>query len=282
MLDTASRKHMIHGIVEVDVTKPRQRIREIKEETGESLSFTGFIIYCCARAVDMNKDVHAYRDWRNRLIIFDDVDVATEVERSAEGRNQVIITVIRAANRKSIREIHQEIRQAQTKKVEEVEVVRANQWIGVIPVFIRRPVFRVLDRAPHLMNKIAGTVLVTSVGMFGRGAGWGIPMVSHTLSITVGGIVHRPCVDNAQLENREHLCLTITFDHDIIDGAPAARCSKNRQFENNRRPTTCCSRLAPLALRERLNTTVSMPNHIQSDRNRVIEVTTYTVLFSVD
>jgi pyruvate/2-oxoglutarate dehydrogenase complex dihydrolipoamide acyltransferase (E2) component len=25
------------------------------------------------------------------------------------------------------------------------------------------------------------------------------------------------------LENREHLCLTVSFDHDIIDGAPAAR-----------------------------------------------------------
>ncbi|MFN2169360.1 MAG: 2-oxo acid dehydrogenase subunit E2, partial [Anaerolineae bacterium] len=23
--------------------------------------------------------------------------------------------------------------------------------------------------------------------------------------------------------NREHLCLTVTFDHDIVDGAPAAR-----------------------------------------------------------
>lgn len=223
MLDAASRKHMIHGLIEVDVTKPRQRIREIRGQTGEALSFTGFIIYCCARAVDMNKDVHAYRDWRNRLIVFDDVDIATEVERSVEGRNQVIITVIRAANRKSIREIHQEIRHAQTKRLEEVEVVRANQWIGVIPVFVRRLVFRVLDRSPHLMNKIAGTVLVTSVGMFGSGAGWGIPMVSHTLSITVGGIVHRPRITNTQLENRELLCLTISFDHDIIDGAPAAR-----------------------------------------------------------
>jgi pyruvate/2-oxoglutarate dehydrogenase complex dihydrolipoamide acyltransferase (E2) component len=223
MLDAASRKHMIHGLIEVDVTKPRQRIREIKEKTGESLSFTGFIIYCCARAVDMNKDVHAYRDWRNRLIVFDDVDVATEVERSVEERKQVIITVIRAANRKSIRAIHQEIRQAQNKKVQEVEEVRANRWIEAIPAFVRRLVFRVLDKVPHLWNKIAGTVLVTSVGMFVRGAGWGIPMVSHALSITVGGIVHRPCINNTQLENREYLCLTISFDHDIIDGAPATR-----------------------------------------------------------
>jgi len=102
----------------------------------------------------MNKDVHAYQDWRKRLVIFNDVYIATEVERSVAGRNQVIITVIGGANRKSIREIHNEIRQAQNKRIEEVEVVRANKWIGMIPTFIRRLVFRFLDRSPHLMNKL--------------------------------------------------------------------------------------------------------------------------------
>jgi len=220
VLDAASRRHMIHGLIEVDVTEPRQRMQEIKEQNDESLSFTGFIIYCCARAVMMNRNVQAYRDWRNRLIIFDDVDVATAVERTVAGQKGVIFTVIRGANRKSVKEIHQEIRQAQTKKVEEVQ---GNQWIGIVPGFIRRLFFRILGRAPHQMKEIAGTVLVTSLGMFGSGAGWGIPMVRHSLNVTVGGIVHRPCVINEQLENREHLCLTITFDHDITDGGPAAR-----------------------------------------------------------
>ncbi|MEW5816796.1 MAG: 2-oxo acid dehydrogenase subunit E2 [Spirochaetota bacterium] len=59
--------------------------------------------------------------------------------------------------------------------------------------------------------------------MFGRGAGWGIPLVYHALNITVGGFVYRPCLVDGRLENREHLCVTLTFDHDIIDGAPAAR-----------------------------------------------------------
>ncbi len=219
MLDAASRKHMIHGLIEVDVTRLRQCLREIEEKTGESMSFTGFILYCCAQAIDVDKHLHAYRDWRNRLILFDEVDVATPVERLVEGRHQVVPTVIRAANRKSIHEIHQEIRQAQSRKVEET----ANAWIQVIPVFIRRLLFRLFDRSPHLMKKIGGTVLVTSVGMFGRGAGWGIPLTAYTLSITVGGIVFRPSVCNAQIENKEHLCLTVSFDHDLVDGAPAAR-----------------------------------------------------------
>jgi pyruvate/2-oxoglutarate dehydrogenase complex dihydrolipoamide acyltransferase (E2) component len=39
----------------------------------------------------------------------------------------------------------------------------------------------------------------------------------------VGGIVNRPVATSRGLEECEHLCLTASFDHDIIDGAPAAR-----------------------------------------------------------
>lgn len=41
--------------------------------------------------------------------------------------------------------------------------------------------------------------------------------------VTVGGIGHRPVLVDGELENRDHLSLTISVDHDIIDGAPAAR-----------------------------------------------------------
>jgi len=223
VLDAASRKHMIHGLVEIDVTKPRQRLQQLKETIGESVSFTGFIIYCCAKAVDMNKHMHAYRDWRNRLVLFDEVDVSTTVERVVDGRNEVVPTVIRAANHKSVQEIHQKIRQAQAEKVEKAQVFEVVQWYLAIPAFVRRLFFRILGQSPQLMKKNGGTVMVTSVGMFGNGAGWGVPIASHTLNITVGGIVPRPRMVDGQIENREHLCLTFSFDHDIIDGAPAAR-----------------------------------------------------------
>jgi pyruvate/2-oxoglutarate dehydrogenase complex dihydrolipoamide acyltransferase (E2) component len=59
--------------------------------------------------------------------------------------------------------------------------------------------------------------------MFGEGGGWGIPLVSHTLSVTLGGIAEKPGVVEGRIEIREYLSLTVSFDHDIIDGAPAAR-----------------------------------------------------------
>jgi len=72
-------------------------------------------------------------------------------------------------------------------------------------------------------KKYVGTVGITAVGMFGNGAGWGIPPALPTLMMTVGGIGEKPRVVDGQIVMRDYLNLTISFDHDMIDGAPAAR-----------------------------------------------------------
>ncbi len=67
-------------------------------------------------------------------------------------------------------------------------------------------------------------ILVTSVGMFGKGgAWWGIPNANFALTVTLGGIAEKPGVVDGSIEIREYLCLTLSFDHAIVDGAPAAR-----------------------------------------------------------
>ena len=78
-------------------------------------------------------------------------------------------------------------------------------------------------KKPQLIKEYYGTVLVTSIGMFGEGGGWGIPVPNHTLQLTLGGIAEKPGVVEGRIEIREYLSLTVSFDHDIIDGAPAAR-----------------------------------------------------------
>ena len=64
---------------------------------------------------------------------------------------------------------------------------------------------------------------VTSIGMFSSGWGWAIPLAPLTLIATVGGIVDRPVVRDGQVVARPMLPLTLSFDHAVIDGAPAAR-----------------------------------------------------------
>jgi pyruvate/2-oxoglutarate dehydrogenase complex dihydrolipoamide acyltransferase (E2) component len=61
------------------------------------------------------------------------------------------------------------------------------------------------------------------MGMYGKEAVWFIPHGSATVLLSVGSIVNRITETDGRFESREHLCLTVSFDHDIIDGAPAAR-----------------------------------------------------------
>lgn len=68
-----------------------------------------------------------------------------------------------------------------------------------------------------------GTVIVTSVGMIGTVNGWLIPYSIHPVCFASGSIVKKPGVVNDVVVIREFLEMTILIDHDVIDGAPAAR-----------------------------------------------------------
>jgi pyruvate/2-oxoglutarate dehydrogenase complex dihydrolipoamide acyltransferase (E2) component len=220
-------KPMIHGLLEVDVTRARTFLHEHKAKTGEALSFTAFLIACLAKAVNEHKSVQAFRKGSKRLILFEEVDVYTPIERDVAGQKQIMPSIVRAANRKTLREIHHEIRAAQVQDVEKA-LKGLKGFLFFLPTFLFRPFFWVFSwivRAyPHVQKKALGTVGITAVGMFGKGAGWGIPPApAHPLWITVGGIGEKPGVVDGQIAMRDYLSLTISFDHDIIDGAPAAR-----------------------------------------------------------
>jgi len=216
------RRHIAHALIEIDVTVARRFIREHKAKTGESLSFTAFLITCLAHAIDENKYLHAYRNWRNQLVLFDEVDVVTMIETEVD--HVALPHVIRAANRKTFRELHQEIRTIQVTPAKSEQKSKLIEIAPYVPAFVRGLFYWALFKNPHWLKQIAGTVIVTSVGMFGKGGGWGLGFLPmHTLGITVGGIAEKPGVVEGRIEIREYLCVTVSMDHDIIDGAPAAR-----------------------------------------------------------
>lgn len=220
-LQVAACRRPMHGILEADVTSARRRIREWKERTGESLSLTAFVVWCVARAAEQHPAVATFRAGGHRLVSFEDVDVATPVERCVGGERIGSAHVVRGANRRSFREIHEEIRAVQSTPVE-VEH-RARLVIARVPGWLRRAWIRWVARSPWRWKALAGTVCVSSIGMFGSGPGWGIPVAGYPLTVTVGGIGRRPALVDGRLEEREHLCLTLTLDHDLLDGAAAAR-----------------------------------------------------------
>lgn len=224
-MHAGSRKHMIHGLVEFDVTEPRRLLRQHKERAGESLSFTAFVLHCVGAAVSQDKMVHACRDWRGRLVLFDDVDVNTIIEVNLDGRRFPLAYVVRAVNHRSVRELHDEIRHVQHNPQHSHgrKTFDAMKLYARLPGFIRGLAYRILPLNPQWLKRIGGTANVTAVGMFGEGGGWGIPLALYTLNITLGGIATKPGIIDGRIEPREFLSVTLSFDHDVVDGAPAAR-----------------------------------------------------------
>ena len=228
LLDLAARRRTMHALLELDITDARRAIREQRAETGEALSFTAFVVACLARAIDEDKMLHAHRKGRRELVLFDDVDVTVLVERTVEGRKIPVPHIVRAANRKSAAQISREISGA---VVGAVPYARARRWLPLwllVPGVIRRAVLSRVLADPRRRRRLSGTTCVSAVGMFGHGTAWGIPQaLNYTLGLTVGGIARKPGlvkVDAGErIEPREFLSLTLSIDHEIVEGAPAAR-----------------------------------------------------------
>lgn len=224
--ELAQHKHKMIGLFEADVTDARRTLSTYKAQAGESISFTGWIAACVGKAVEEHKQVHAIKIGKH-FLIFDDVNIAILIETVIEGKAFPINYILTAANRKNVMEINHEIRQAQKKREEEFTETSENKSIKLLlslPKFFRDLLFwRKARKDPSFIHKKMGTVSVTSVGMFGTSGGWAIPLSMYPLTIAVGGISQKPGFVQERVEKREYLSLTVTLDHDVVDGAPATR-----------------------------------------------------------
>ena len=218
-------RYVMRGLVEVDATYPRTLIRAHQAATGETWSFTAFLTKCVAQAVENDKNVHAMQNWRGQLVIYDDVDVGALVEREANGKKYPLAHIIRAANQKSFQEIHAEIRRVQAQPMSDREANVLDRIVR-LPRFVRRAMLWTVAQSPRLRKQNVGTVGLSAVGMFGNSGGWAIAPTLATLGVLVGGIANKPMLVDGHIETREFLALTLDFDHDILDGAPAARFAK--------------------------------------------------------
>lgn len=218
----ASKRHIIHGFLELDVTDARQIIKRSTGSDGRPLSFTAYILASYARAIQQHLNVQAYRDILGRLVIFHDVDVSTMVE-PAPGA-VAVPHLVHNAQARSVRDISEEIRSLQASAHPWGKMERFVKIGAKMPRVFRLGYMRIYKLNLSAFKKIAGTTVVTSIGMFGKRGGWGIGFLGyHTIGLLVGGISDQPIAYQGRIALRECLHVTLSFDHDIVDGAPAAR-----------------------------------------------------------
>jgi pyruvate/2-oxoglutarate dehydrogenase complex dihydrolipoamide acyltransferase (E2) component len=214
-------KMPMYGLVDVDITTANRLLAG----HDPPLSLTAFVVASVARAAAAHPAVHAYRNWRGQLVTHRHVDVGTMVEISTPQGPFAIPHLLRDADIRGVPDLTAELRRVKR----DPSASSSGRWLeragpaatripGVIPAM-----YAVMARSVAARQRI-GTVAVTAVGMFAGGGGFGItPLTLMSLEVIVGGMSQRPRVIDGQVTARDVLDLTIAIDHNVVDGAPAAR-----------------------------------------------------------
>lgn len=218
--EVSAENPMIHSVSQADVTLPRHLISEHYARTGERISFTGYIVHCLAQVLSQHPGLNAFIR-RNKLIILDDVTISVMLERKLEGEIVPEPVVIPAAQNMTIKQINDRIRKAQSIQSIKMGEISGSKWINLIPGSLLKSFIRIADRSIKMAKKY-GKVTVTAVGMFSDEPLWFLPHGGATV-ITVGSIEEKEVIINGKVEKRQHLCITGSFNHNVTDGAPAAR-----------------------------------------------------------
>src|SRR3954451_7877621 len=96
----------MHGLLEVDVTAALALLGE----GDPPLSITAFVVASLGRAAAAHPDVHAYRDWRGRLVTHRHVDIQTLIEVPTGAGPFGLVHVVRDADLRSVAAISAELR----------------------------------------------------------------------------------------------------------------------------------------------------------------------------
>jgi pyruvate/2-oxoglutarate dehydrogenase complex dihydrolipoamide acyltransferase (E2) component len=224
-----SRPH-IKALLEVDVTEAHLRLQE-RKKAGEDISFTAWMIYQIGQSLEKFPRMHALLRSKRSITVFETVDVSIMVEREHRGDKVPLVYVLRGTNTKDDRQITAEIRRAQEEPLAGDTTVLSGGgfssfWANLyfrLPGRLRRWAFRLWLGNPIRGQRAMGSVIVTSLGMFGQIPGWFVHYSIHPLAFGIGAITRKPAVVGDQIVARDFLHLTVLMDHNVVDGAYMAR-----------------------------------------------------------
>lgn len=185
---------------EIDMTeaiKLRNALLEQEEDVDARITYTDILVVAIAKALKDNPIINS-SVIENEIVIWEDINigVAVALEDGLEGG--LIVPVVRNADQKSLSEIAPEVRTL-------VEKARTGKLM------------------PD--DVTGGTFTLTNLGAVGGGWGFGTPIINQPQSaiLATGSISDRPVVRDGQVVVRSIMTYSLTFDHRVIDGAPAAR-----------------------------------------------------------
>jgi pyruvate/2-oxoglutarate dehydrogenase complex dihydrolipoamide acyltransferase (E2) component len=224
-------KHHVKALLEVDVTEARKIIRQNRQR-GNKISFTAWLIKAIADCVALHPPIAGVnRARRNRVLVFEEVDISIVVEKEVNGARVPLPYVIRKADKTKLCEIQQEIETAKSQTIgsegdyvlgEEKSTLGMKLFIW-LPQWLRLILMRLVLNNPQRVKEMMGSVMITTVGMVRHTRGWIMPFGMHPLCLAFGSLNQQPAVYRGEIQKSEILHLTVLIDHDVIDGVPAGR-----------------------------------------------------------
>jgi pyruvate dehydrogenase E2 component (dihydrolipoamide acetyltransferase) len=179
---------------EVDMTEcvafRNSIVKSIEERYGVRVSYTDIIVKAAARAIEDKPLANATLQG-DQIVIHDQINIG--VATAIEGG--LVVPVVKNVTSKSIPQISKEIKEL-------VARARAGQAGG--------DDFR------------GGTFTVTNLGAYGIDSFSPIITPGQSMILGVCRIAEKPAVVNGEIKIRSMMNLSLSFDHRIVDGAPAA------------------------------------------------------------
>jgi pyruvate dehydrogenase E2 component (dihydrolipoamide acetyltransferase) len=188
MVDSLRTMAQVTSLTEADVTELVKLREQIK--TRFSLTYTDLIIKAVAIALRQHPLLNATLAGEE-IVLLDEIHVGMAVALD-EG---LIVPVVRHADRLQLAEIA-----AETRRL--AEAARG----GTLAV----------DEA------VGSTFTVTNLGTYGIDHSTPVINPPEVAILGVGRIIEKPAVFEGQITKRSMLGLSLTFDHRVVDGAPAA------------------------------------------------------------
>jgi pyruvate dehydrogenase E2 component (dihydrolipoamide acetyltransferase) len=195
---TLSAKTAPHSTItmEADMTNAT-RLREEKQ-----VSYTDILVKAVAKALTEHSIVNSTFD-KEQIKIFQDINVGVAVATE----KGLVVPVIHDANKKSLKEIasilNDLIEKARASKLSKEELT-------------------------------GGTFTITNLGMFGVEIFTPIINPPETAILGVGKVAEKPVIANKEIAVKPMMYLSLSYDHRVVDGAPAAQfLQKVKQFLEN-------------------------------------------------
>ena len=225
-------KHHVRALLEVDVTDARKKIKLLRR-SGNKVSFLAWLIKTIADCVALHPPVNGINRPRvNKVVVFSDVDISLVIEKEVYGTKVPLPCIIGNADQKSVFQIYTEIESAKSQYFEDEGdyVLGKRRNPAVMKLFTKLPqrirlmlMRKFVFSKPQRQKDMMGTVMVTTAGMAGHARGWIMPYSIHPLGLAFGSLSEKPAAFRGEVRIRQILHLTVSVDHDVIDGVPAAK-----------------------------------------------------------